>query len=208
MFLLDISWHVYRNFYTFTGMSSYEKEYLGHYYGVARTLMQIHQNYPGSKIVLCKDGYPRKKYELFPDYKAGRSKEGYCVGKDIQDIIDISLLMENVFVAHNEEEESDDIMYTLSKLCKRAYIFSGDDDLLQSITDQVKVVRHFDRGRLKEIGKREVMTEENFVKKYCGCSPENLPIFRSIVGDKSDNLNGLARFPRDLALYVAQSVKL
>ena len=155
---------------------------------------------------MCRDGFPERKYKLYPEYKSGREKSGYCVGNDIPEIIELGLLLPNVSLAYNDLEEADDVMYTLSKVCNRAYIFSGDDDLLQAINDRVKVVRQFDKGRLVEIGRESVISEERFVKKYHGCPPERLPVFRAIVGDKSDRIGGLARFPRDLALYVANTV--
>ena len=34
-------------------------------------------------------------------------------------------------------------------------------------------------------------TDEKFIKKYNGCLPSKLPLFRCMLGDSSDNIKGI-----------------
>ena len=55
-------------------------------------------------------------------------------------------IVPNLMFAYHPEEEADDLMYSLAKLYGEkgsfCYIYSGDDDLLQSITDKICYQAH------------------------------------------------------------------
>ena len=82
-------------------------------------------------------------------------------------------------------------------------IFSGDNDLLQALDDSTKIVR-------KIVGNKFVVEinqdDDYYNKTYESLLPSQIPIFRAIIGDKSDNLSPIIyRFPRKVAKLFAKN---
>ena len=101
-------------------------------------------------------------------------------------------------------------MYALAKQIEqissaKVFIYSGDDDLLQSISEQTVVVRKCDKGLFEEIDNHYLLNDETMLKKFHGVDSYHLPYYRVIIGDKSDKMKGIPRFPRELAALVAMS---
>lgn len=218
IFLLDLSWHLHRNYHSFSWMGVNINGYVrptGHLYGVLYTIETLRTKFPDCGIVLCQDGIPAERQEiagqLGSGYKDGRAELAFDFYKDIQLLESACYLSSNVYWAFNSDKESDDIMYALAKQIEEisdipVFIYSGDNDLLQAIDEQVKVVRKTTQnGDLIEIGEYEVTQSEEFTKKFHGVNPKHLPFFRCIVGDSSDNIKGITRFPRALAKEIAMS---
>lgn len=218
VFLLDLSWHLHRNHHSFNWMgvdvSGYTRP-TGHLYGVLYTIETLKTKFPDCAIILCQDGIPAERQELAGQlesgYKDGRAELAFDFYKDIPILKAACFLTSNVYWAFNEDKESDDIMYALAKQIEQTsdipvFIYSGDNDLLQAIDEQIKVVRKTaPNGDLIEIGRNEVATSEEFTKKFHGVTPDKLPFFRCIVGDSSDNIKGIPRFPRALARDIAMN---
>lgn len=84
--------------------------------------------------------------------------------------------------------EADDILGTLAKACSdsgnKCYILTGDRDSLQLIDDNVTILL---------TAKKETVdyTPERFAEDY-GFSPINLIDYKALMGDKSDNISGVA----------------
>ena len=220
IFLLDLSWFLHRNHHSFSWMGVDINGYTrptGHIYGVLYTIETLKTKFPNCAIVICQDGIPVERQELAGQtetgYKDGRAELSFDFYKDIPVIESACYLTSNVYWAFNHDKESDDIMYALAKQVKEisdipVFIYSGDNDLLQAIDEQIKVVRKTaQNGDLIEIGEYEVTTQEEFTKKFHGVSPQKLPFFRAIIGDSSDNIKGLPRFPRALAKEMAMSAE-
>ena len=86
---------------------------------------------------------------------------------------------------------------------KQVVIYSGDNDLLQAVDDNVTVLRSFDAKKPGSfIDKTWVLTESKF-----GILPQFLPIYRSLLGDTSDSIPGVyQRLNRDVAKWIAMSI--
>ena len=85
--------------------------------------------------------------------------------------------------------EADDLLGTLShKIDKEKYeviIFSGDMDVMQLIEDGVKV---FAQRKGTSV---EMYGEEEVVKRY-GITPKQIPDYKGLAGDSSDNIPGVS----------------
>lgn len=221
VFLLDYSWHMYRNYYVFKNLSIDIQGYhrpTGHIYGILKTLRTINDNYPNSLIILCKDGIPVRRNQLMAEsgleYKADRPELEFNFFQDLNYITALAMLIPNVYLAYNEDQESDDIMYALAKQIERLstisniYIYSGDNDLLQGISDRISVVRSHSSSNLQLINNETLQTDDNLIKKFQGLTSDKLPLYRAIVGDSSDAIKGLYRYPRKDAKQVALTVRL
>ena len=154
-------------------------------------------------VYLCLDGrYTKGKKLLGDGYKAGRRAEGsYNVYKGLASFVHL-LNNNRIHVCYNNEYESDELIYTLSRTLEgRKKIISGDKDLLQALTKDVII----------DNGKDLVITEESYKFDYADTffelNPDRLPIFRAIVGDASDTLKPpVSRFPKKLAAKIAAEI--
>ena len=216
--LLDLSWHLYRTFYTYQRMSVNKNGLLiptGHFYGILNTIKVIKESYPRASIILCQDGIPIRRQQLLKDrdiqYKADRPDLEYDFFKDIVPITTLAMKYNKVYLAYNEDQESDDLMYALAKqACLinpdiKVFVYSGDDDLLQSITDRISVVRTHVKGVFNIIDNDFIKTDKRMLEKFKGTDSYHLPFYRAIVGDKSDKIQGIYRFPRAEAHRIAMS---
>ena len=118
-------------------------------------------------------------------YKAGRDDEKF---KDVFDSLDkiidlISLL--GVKNLYPKRMEADDVMAYLSRELEGTnVIITTDKDLLQTINERTVVYN--------PIKKKEINLK-NF-EEYTGVKKEYYLSYRSVTGDKSDNIQGFPRF--------------
>lgn len=197
-YLIDVSWMLYRGFYA---LSHVYPEYAEIHYITNKIQSLLDRK--DSHIHLCLDGAnPKGRRILRENYKAGRHQEGsYNVYSGLASFIHL-LHNDRIKVYYNNDYESDEIIFTLSRtLDGRKKILSGDKDLLQSLNKDT-VIESF---------KGLVTTEESYKMEYAdkffSIDPCRLPIFRAIAGDASDTLKPpVSRFPRKLAAKLAMSL--
>lgn len=130
---------------------------------------------------------PTFRHRMYADYKAGRRAtppellEQFAPAKDV-------LRAMGFTVVEKEGFEADDLIGTLANAAasggKQAFVLTGDRDALQLIRDNITVLLatntetvNFDRAA--------------FVGHY-GVSPEQFVDVKAIMGDKSDNIPGVA----------------
>lgn len=221
VYVLDLSWHLHRSYYTFRNMSvsigGYERP-TGHIYGVLSIIKMIREIDKDSCIILTQDGIPLNRIQIVSEtsetgYKEGREELEYDFYRDIPYIKALCCVLPKVFWAYNEDKECDDEMYALSRHIQlvnysgKCYVYSGDNDLLQAIDERTVVIRNVVRNekRFDEITDEVVRTDVKFTKKFNGVDTKHITNYRAICGDSSDKLKGISRFPRDIAVLVAMS---
>lgn len=200
--LIDLSWTMYRSYHSLGHLTSTINgvtKPTGHIYGALADVERALKR--GAKVILCLDGRPKGK-SLNPQYKAGRAKPEYNILQDRDVAVQAALQHPNVRAAYNENMEADEIIASLARLYEskghQVEILSGDDDLLQTLTDNISIVRgpeEKDHITLVSYAK-----DDKFERKYHHTPPHQLPKYRALVGDKSDNLRGIDRIPRDLVV--------
>jgi 5'-3' exonuclease len=210
VFLIDLSWVLYKSWYSYKDLTV-DDRYTGHIYGVLRTIISMKKHNKDSVIILCKDGVPEERLEENEDYKAGREHDlKHNIWEDLDIIVKMALRLPGVYMAYNEKRESDDLLYALSKKIEKGtdegyiYIHTVDNDLLQAISDRIFLLKKITNSSFVEVDKEYVMTNNSMIRNFRYCPVEKLPIYRSIIGDSSDNLDGLYRFPRKLATMIAE----
>lgn len=202
--LIDNLWHLYRSTYAFSEFVGPDGQPTGHFFGLCRLIRTINDNYPGYLIIICEDGIPVRRKELDNNYKSNR-ESSISFYKDYD--LEYRLMQDipNVFFAYNETEESDDVMFSISRIKdynNHFIIFSGDGDLLQSIDESTSVSRSIQAGKIETIEP----TSSYYIDKFKDVPPSKLPVYRAICGDQSDVLPSIApRFPRDVAASYARS---
>lgn len=202
--LIDNLWHLYRSTYAFSEFVGPDGQPTGHFFGLCRLIRTINDNYPGYLIIICEDGIPVRRKETDNNYKSNR-ESSISFYKDYDFEYRLMQDIPNVFFAYNEVEESDDIMFSISRIKdynNKFIIFSGDNDLLQSIDETTVVSRSIQAGRIETIDQ----TSSYYIDKFKDIPPSHLPYYRAIVGDTSDVLPSISpRFPRDVARAYAKA---
>lgn len=223
VFIVDLSWLLYKNYYKYKEKKiKIDNDWIntGHIYGTLSTLSRIHENYKNSLIILCQDGIPKDRINLYEKhygenyYKKGRNHGDVNVKKDVKIVTTLLLTLDRIYLAYDEEKESDDLMYALAKNISslkgfkgEIYIYSGDNDLLQAITENIFVTRYVGNDYPNKIDNHTLKTEEKFLKKFYGVDSYHLPYYRSIIGDSSDNIHGVYRFRKKVASEIAQNTE-
>ena len=207
--LVDTAWIMYRGIYAYSEMGvtvdgTFYRS--GHVYAVAQHAVSFHKM-ADRLIIFARDNFPKQKLAQVQTYKSGRPEDEFkVVGGGIHKSFPLcAALLANLPRVQFVEipwHEADDVIAILAKrmsqLGVRVTIFSGDDDFLQLTgLSNVRIARKIDNGIL------EYLSENHCYARY-GVDPEHLPTLRTIIGDKSDNIAGIPRFPRDLARAVAK----
>ncbi len=131
---------------------------------------------------------PTFRHKMFDAYKAGRKPTPPELSSQFPDAKEVLRAM-GLHVLALEGYEADDIQGTIAKMAHglddaRAYVFSGDRDLLQLIDDRVTVLLATNSDVL-------AMDENAFFEKY-GIPPKHLIDMKGLMGDSSDNIPGVA----------------
>ena len=132
-------------------------------------------------------GLPKFRTEIFPEYKAQRSAMPDELKAQVGHMDHILEAM-NIPAIRAEGFEADDAIATLSKRIPEdveLMIVTGDQDAMQLVDGNVKVLRTT-RGvsETKSYGRDEV------VEEY-GVTPEQIPDYKALIGDPSDNIPGV-----------------
>ncbi|MDX6379723.1 MAG: polymerase [Rubrobacteraceae bacterium] len=137
--------------------------------------------------VVWDGGKPAFRMEVYPEYKAQRTSMPEELRVQL-DHLDQILEAMNIPAIRAEGFEADDVLATLSKRIPedvQLMIVTGDQDAMQLVNGKVKVLRTT-RGvsETKEYGRDEVIEEY-------GVTPEQIPDYKGLVGDPSDNIPGV-----------------
>lgn len=194
MLLIDGNLLAHRAFHKMDSLLSYGGSLTGMEFGFIRSLESLQVKYPGHKIILCFDTSCNKKKEKYPRYKSSRKapKEGNFYPR----LTALRIFLNNFWdVVTSDGYEADEIMFSLSRTMadtKGIYIYSNDNDLLQCVNEAVTVIKSHE-SNLYEWGPDKVL-EKYYV------APALLPILRSLIGDSSDDLDGVARINKKCAV--------
>src|SRR5215216_1664977 len=137
--------------------------------------------------VVWDTGLPAFRLEVFPEYKAHRTSMPEELKVQLDHLDEILEAM-NIPAIRAEGYEADDALATLSRRLPEdveLFIVTGDQDAMQLVDGHVKVLRTT-RGvsETKTYGRQEVIEEY-------GVTPEQIPDYKALVGDPSDNIPGV-----------------
>lgn len=93
--------------------------------------------------------------------------------------------------------EGDDVMYYLSMTLEgKSLVISSDRDLLQMVTENVH----------QFIPTKNIIVDLNNFETFAKVKPEAFILYKSIMGDKSDNISGLYKFGEVRAKALAEKI--
>ena len=189
--LIDAHAIIHRAFHAIPPLVSPHGEPTGALYGLASFLIKTIRELKPDYIAACFDRpEPTFRHQEFKAYKAKRQKapdELIAQIKNSRELVKAFGILCFEFTGF----EADDIIATLvEKLSKtkglKTYIVTGDRDTLQLI-DNDSVVVYVPKKGIAE----SLIYDEAGVKEKFGISPEQVPDYKGIVGDQSDNIPGV-----------------
>ncbi len=158
-------------------------------FGMASMLLSIMKMEQPDRMVVCFDaGEETFRHEQNETYKAGRAEtpdDFYTQIPRVLELIDVWKLPH----AENKKYEADDLLCAYAKAATdngdRVTIVTGDRDAFQLATDKVRIaIPHSGYMQAEYLGPDEIEA------KY-GIRPDQVPAYKGLVGDSSDNLPGV-----------------
>lgn len=145
---------------------------------------------PTHIVVLFDSEKSSARNELYADYKGNRVDYSAVEesGNPFSQLSIVYQALDVLGIQHCEVDgyETDDVIATYALTYgkeNQVYISSFDSDYFQLISDRVKVVRYH--------GKASQVCDEQFIVNKFGVTPSQYALFKSLVGDASDNIKGV-----------------
>ena len=137
--------------------------------------------------VVWDSGKPAFRMEIFPEYKAQRTSMPEELRAQLDHLDEILEAM-NIPAIRAEGFEADDVLATLSKRLPEdveLMIVTGDQDAMQLVDGSVKVLR-----TTRGVSETKAYGRDEVIEEY-GVTPEQIPDYKALVGDSSDNIPGV-----------------
>lgn len=187
--LIDANALIHRAWHALPPLTAPDGRVVNAVYGFASVLMNIVARERPTYLVVCWDTpEPTYRHEANPEYKAGRAEqpdEFYNQFPWVHDVVD-------VFGGTNVElpgYEADDLLGTFATEFAKAGVevtlLTSDKDVWQLIAPHVRVMA-FKKGVTDT-----VIYDEKTLKEVTGLTPDQIPDYKALRGDPSDNLKGV-----------------
>jgi len=194
----------YRGYYAMPGLSMADGTPTGGVYGFVSLAIELIKKLEPDYVAVAWDKRGtniRKRRELYPDYKAGRKP----APEDFYQQIPILMELLDAFgwpLYELDDYEADDIMATFAvEAAKKGIetcLITSDLDALQAVSPTTRVFAM--KNGLSNI---QEFTPESFEAKY-GIKTEQFLDLKSLMGDASDNLPGVAGVGQKTAVKLLQ----
>jgi DNA polymerase-1 len=187
LLILDANSILHRVYHALPPLTTKKGELVNAIYGFLLVLFRVIKEFRPEYVCACFD-FPAKtfRHEKFKEYKAQRPP---CPKDLASQIPKLKEILEAFKIPFFEKEgyEADDLIGTIVSKCKglEKIIVSGDLDNLQLVSKETKVFV------LSGVKKSILYDEKEVEKKYQGLKPEQIPDFKALVGDPSDNIPGI-----------------
>jgi len=160
-------------------------------YGVMNMIQSTLTKYRNiTSVIACFDGgSPAYRKILVPTYKDNRKKDEDSdidwedKYRQIDELCYVALPMHGIMTVRKRHVEADDLMAAIARASvDDAYILTGDDDLLQCVSDNVSIVNPT----------KGLISIDNFEDTFG--YPVEYHLFRKmLLGDDSDNIPGVPK---------------
>ncbi len=174
-------------------------------YGLAAMMIKVLVDERPNRVIVCWDPPgPVFRHEAYSEYKAGRAKTPDLLREQKPHF---RPLMEAFGFTNIETPgfEADDVIGTLATAAAAAgepvVILTSDRDALQLVDDDISVLAT-GRGVTDTVRYTPAKVEERY-----GVTPAQMPEFRGLVGDASDNLPGVRGIGEKGAAQLIQTVR-
>ncbi len=192
LLLVDTSALIHRAYHAIPPLTTKDGKLVNAVYGVVSTLLSVEKEYTPTYIIAAYDvGKKTFRHKMYAKYKAHRR----ALPDDLVAQFDYVRKLIDAFGIlglEHEDFEADDIIGTVAREIVQKYddidvvIVTGDNDALQLVNERVRV-RTFGRG----LSDAKVYDIDAVQQKY-HLLPSQLPEYKGLVGDSSDNIPGVS----------------
>ena len=187
--LLDMYGLVYRAFFALPVLTTTKGVPINAAYGFTQMLTKIVGDEKPTHVIACFDkGMPQARVAMYSEYKAQREampddlRSQFALVRRILEAYDIPMI-------ELEGQEADDVIATLARQAteagQRVDVVTGDLDMLQIVDERTTVL--VTRRGITELGRYDPRA----VYERFELQPSQLPDYRGLKGDPSDNLPGI-----------------
>ena len=155
-------------------------------------LLACVKQYEPTHVVICNDAGGNKRYLQSSGYT-----EANILRNELLDALGLE-------VVGMQGYEADDIIHTINQVANygmdrmdEVIIWTCDNDLLQCVTDSTKVL-------LFNSAKKQVLMGPDEVFEKWGCWPDQLGLVKALMGDASDNIEGVPGVGRKTAIKILE----
>ncbi len=189
LMLLDSYGLVYRAFFALPDLTTTRGVHINAAYGFTMMMIKIIADEKPTHVIAAFDkGLPAARLALYPGYKAQRAETADELRSQFPLVRKI-LAVYGIPIVEIDGEEADDVIATLARQAEEAQqevlVVTGDLDLLQIVDGRTTVLTT--RRGITELGRYD----EAKVRERFDLEPRQLPDYRGLKGDPSDNLPGI-----------------
>ncbi len=203
LMLLDTYGLVYRAFFALPALTTTRGVPINAAYGFTMMVTKIINDEKPTHVIAAFDkGLPTARVALYAQYKAQRQetpdelRSQFALVRKILDVYGIPII-------EQDGEEADDIIATLARRAEDeqqgVLVVTGDLDLLQIVDGRTTVLTT--RRGITELGRYD----PDAVKARFELEPRQLPDYRGLKGDPSDNLPGIPGVGEKTAIKLIKS---
>ncbi len=189
LLLLDGNAIVHRAYHAIPPLTNDEGIQTNAVFGFTSTLLTVLEKFQPDYIVATFD-LPGKnfRHDMYSDYKATRKETPEDLIPQFDLVKDVVRSM-GIVIAEMEGYEADDVIGTIAKQASgdkvETIIVTGDKDTLQLVDDHARVFT-MSRG-IHDM----VLYDRELVKEKMGVTVEQIPDYKGLRGDSSDNIPGV-----------------
>ena len=189
-YLIDASGYIFRAYYGIPNMTNSKGMSTNALYGFIKSVQKLISDVKSENIIAVFDGKNnrKKRCEIYPKYKANRSK----APEDLPQQLEWSrqyCQLAGIPSLYSEEDEADDVIGSFVEWAStqdaEVYICSADKDLCQLVNEKTFILN---------TQKNNLIIDASGVTEKFGVPPEKIIDYLSIMGDSSDNIPGLSGF--------------
>jgi len=151
-------------------------------------LRVLREQRPQYCVVAFDDHAPTFRHDSYDEYKAGRAPTPDELRPQFPLVKELLAAM-GIGVLTLPGWEADDLLGTVARQANEkgihALLLTGDKDALQLVNDETSML--FTRRGISET----VLFTPSGVKESCGVTPEQVPDWKGMMGDSSDNIPGI-----------------
>ena len=185
--LIDGNSLLNRAFYATPVFSTKDGQPTNAIFGFVKLLLKIKSDLKPKYMAVAFDlKAPTFRHRMYDGYKATRKPMPPELASQLEPLKGVLSAMK-IAMFEKEGLEADDIVGTLSnRFNVHSYIYTGDRDSYQLVDDKTDV--YFTKRGVSDLLK---LDKENFVGQV-GVSPSQIIDLKALMGDKSDNIPGVA----------------
>lgn len=188
--LIDAHAVLHRAYHAMQGFATRDGRPTGAIYGLVSMILKLELEFKPEYIIACFDlPKPTFRHTTYDGYKAGRTKTEDALVEQLKVAASVCERL-HVPVYSLEGFEADDMLGTICEQLKKQdvniIIASGDMDTLQLVDDKKVQVYTLKKGNEAQLYDRE-----GVIARY-SFTPEQIPDYKGLAGDPSDNIIGIA----------------